>query len=188
MDTSEVTFNAQKELEEILSNLPDEVLIPNTRKTVKVSGIKPYTLERLTQVWLERDASMPKNGGEVLKSMCIEPYFTIKEACLFVLNGYWKIKFFYPILWRWWAYVREYTESQMMPIIQAGKKKIPLTEHWTNMAYSVDMRMDWKKMTQKEAEQYRAELLSVANALSSRSSQSTASGDGANAVGDTDVS
>lgn len=188
MNTSEVTFNAQRELEEILSNLPEEITIPNTRKRVKVSGIKPYTLERLTQVWLERDASMPENGGDVLKSMCKEPYFTIKEACLFVLNGYWKIKFFYPIMWRWWAYIREFTESQMMPIIQAGKKKIPLTEHWTNMAYSVDMRMDWKKMTQKEAEQYRAELLSVANVLSSKNSPNTENADGENAAGGTVVS
>lgn len=61
----------------------------------------------------------------------------------------------------------------MMPIIQEGKKKLQLTAHWTNMAFSVDMRMDWKKMTEKEAEQYRAELLSVANQLSSKSSQNT---------------
>lgn len=61
----------------------------------------------------------------------------------------------------------------MEPIIVEGKKKLPLTAHWRNMASSVDMRMDWMKMTKKEAEQYRAELLSVAKALSLKSSQNT---------------
>lgn len=188
METNEVSRDAQAVLDEILSDLPEMVQIPGTTKTVAVSGLKPYTLECLTKLWLERDASQPKTDAETLKSMCIDPYFSIKEACLFVLNGYWRIKLFFGIKWRIWAYWRGYTESQMMPIIQAGKKKIPLTEHWTNMAYSVDMRTDWKKMTMKEAEQYRAELLSVANALSSRSSRSTDEDGGASAVGDTVVS
>ena len=61
----------------------------------------------------------------------------------------------------------------MSPIILEGKKKVQLTAHWTNMAYSVDMRSDWIKMTKEEAEQYRAELLSVAKQLSSKSSPAT---------------
>lgn len=158
---------------DIVEDKPTYILIPRTRRVLRLAGIKPYTLERLTQLWVERDAALPESSGDTLKSMCVEPYFTIKEACLFWLNGYFKIKFLFPIMWRVWAYVREYTEEQMMPIIQEGKKKLQLTAHWTNMAFSVDMRMDWKKMTEKEAEQYRAELLSVANQLSSKSSQNT---------------
>ena len=61
----------------------------------------------------------------------------------------------------------------MTPIIMEGKKKLPLMAHWSNMAYSTDMRSDWVKMTKEEAEQYRAELLSVAKQLSSRSSHAT---------------
>ena len=79
----------------------------------------------------------------------------------------------YPIMWRLWGKLWGFTEEQMEPIIVEGKKKLPLTAHWRNMASSVDMRMDWMKMTKKEAEQYRAELLSVAKALSLKSSQST---------------
>lgn len=174
METSQVNKEARIELQKIMRDLPETVEIPGTRRSVRVRCIKPYTIERLTQLWVERDAAqVPDNTAGTLESMCIEPYFSIKQACLFVLNGYFKIMFLYPLMWRIWAYVRGYTEPQMMPIIQAGKKKIPLTEHWTNMAYSVDMRMDWKKMTEKEAEQYRAELISVANQLSSKNSPNT---------------
>lgn len=87
------------------------------------------------------------------------------------INNFWGLLFIYPFKWRIWAYLHEYTETQMMPIIQEGKKKLPLTAHWTNMAYSTDMRTSLKKMTTMEAEQYRAELLLVANRLSSKSSQ-----------------
>ena len=41
------------------------------------------------------------------------------------------------------------------------------------MAYSADMRTDMMKMTKTEAEQYRAELLSVQKQLSSKNSLAT---------------
>ena len=117
--------------------------------------------------------SFPDETASTLKSMCAEPYFAVKEALLFVLNDYWKIRLFYkPLCW-WWGKVKGYTEDQMSPIILEAKKKIPLIAHWTNMAYSVDTRNDWVRMTKEEAEQYRAELLSVAKQLSSKNSPAT---------------
>ena len=170
----QVDLQARQEYHEVVFDKPTIVAIPGTKKSVSLRGVKPYTLERLTQLWLERDeASAPSDSASTLKSMCIEPYFAVREALLFVLNGYWKIKFFYkPLCW-WWGKVKGYTNEQMLPIIIEGKKKLPLTAHWTVMAYSTDMRTDWMKMTKKEAEQYRAELLSVAKQLSSRNSLAT---------------
>ena len=143
-------------------------------------GVRPYTLERLTRLWLERDAAKaPEDAPETLKSLCTEPYMSVKEAVIFALNSWWKLHLIYPFKWRIWAYLRGYTEEQMMPIIQEGKKKLPLTAHWTNMAFSVDMRTDWVRMTNKEAEQYRAELLSEAKRLSSKSTPVTGVSGGA---------
>ncbi len=170
----QVDLQARQEYHEVVFDKPTIVAIPGTKKSVSLRGVKPYTLERLTQLWLERDeASAPSDSASTLKSMCVEPYFAVREALLFVLNDYWKIKLFYPILSWWWGKVKGYTEEQMSPIILEGKKKVQLTAHWTNMAYSVDMRNDWIKMTKEEAEQYRAELLLVAKQLSSKSSHAT---------------
>lgn len=158
---------------EMVSDIPTKVTIPGTNKTVNLRGVHPYTLERLTHLWLERERAMPDNSSDTLKDLCIDPYFAVREALLFVLNDYWKIRFFYkPMCW-WWGKVKGYTDEQMLPIILEGKKKLPLTAHWTVMAYSTDMRSDWMKMTTKEAEQYRAELLSAAKQLSSKSSPAT---------------
>ena len=65
----------------------------------------------------------------------------------------------------------------MTDIIAAGKKKLPLMAHYATMAYSMDMRTDLMKMTKKEAEQYRAELLSEAKRLSAKTSPDTESHD-----------
>ena len=185
---SQVTREARELYDEVMYDVPTRVHIAGTNRYVSVRGIKPYTLERLTRLWVERDAdTAPDDSASTLKSMCKSPYFTIKEAVLMTLNSYWKIRLLYPLKWRIWAYFRGYTEGQVSGIIQEGKKKLPLTEHWINMAFSVDMRTDWMKMTKKEAEQHRAELLSEVNALSSRSSRSTASGDGESAPTGIDV-
>lgn len=167
-------IKARKAYDEAVNDTPSEVAIPGTNKVVKISGVKPYTLEKLTQLWLERDSmSAPEDSASTLKSMCTEPYFAIREALYFVLNDYWKIRLFHPILTWWWGKIKGYTDEQMLPIILEGKKKLPLTAHWMIMAYSADMRMDMVKMTKKEAEQYRAELLSAVSQLSSKTLQPT---------------
>lgn len=165
---------ARQEYADMVFDRPAIVAIPGTKRKVKVAGIKPYTLECLTKLWLERDGSIPDDSADTLKSMCGDPYFVVKQAVLFVLNDYWKIRLFYPVMWRIWAKLRGYTDEQMLPIITEGKKKIPLTAHWTAMAFSVDMRTDWKNLTTKEAEQYQAERLLAARRLSSKNSRSTA--------------
>lgn len=167
----QVDKKARKALNEIAFDVPTVVPIPGTKKSVSLRGVKPYTIERLTRIWMERElADIPTDSASTLESMSKEPYFAVKEALLFVLNDYWKIRLFFPFLSWWWGKVKGYTEEQMFPIIMEGKKKVQLTAHWSNMAYSVDMRNDWMKLTKAEAEQYRAELLSVASQLSSRNS------------------
>ena len=163
-------LQARQRLDEIANDVPTIVQIPGTRKSVKVRGVKPYTLEKVTKLWLERDSlATPEDSASTLKSMCTEPYFAVKEALYFVLNGWFRINLFHKFMTFWWGKVKGYTDEQMLPIILEGKKKLPLTAHWMIMAYSADMRTDMVKMTKKEAEEYRAELLSVAKQLSSRS-------------------
>lgn len=122
--------------------------------------MKPYTIERITRIWIERDLAAAKtsNGEGVLKDLAKEPLFAFKEAALIILNNDIKIRLFYWLYWRWLAL--RYDETQLVDIIAEGKKKLPLIAHYRIMAYSLDMRTDMMKMTTKEAEQYRAELLS----------------------------
>ena len=93
----------------------------------------PYTIERITQIWIERELASAKikDGADVLKDLCKEPYFAFKEAALMILNNDIKIRLFYGILWRWLAF--RYAEPQMVDIIAEGKKNFILwltTRFW----------------------------------------------------------
>lgn len=164
---------AQAELSAIMQDTPAIVEIAGTNKRYKIRGIKPYTIECLTALWIERDLSRPEGAADNLKSLCQDPYFNHKQAALMVLNSFFKIKLFWCFLWRWWAYVKGYEEHQLTDIISEGKKKIPLSAYWMNLLFTLDMRNDWMQMTKKEAEQYRAEHLSAPAQPSSKSSHST---------------
>ena len=186
------TLEQRQEYNAIVENDVTIVPIEGTKRSVKLRWMHPYTIERLTKVWLERDIASAKvsKSAEALKDLAKEPYFAFKEAALMILNHDLKIRFFYGLYWRLLAF--RYTEPQMVPIIAAGKKKLPLLAHYETMAFSMDMRTDMMKMTKKEAKQYQAELLLEAKRLSSRTSQNTgAQGgglDGGSATSDTGVS
>ena len=154
---------------------PSRVQIPGTKRTITLREMHPGTIEKITQIWIERDlaAAELKKASDVAKDLAKEPYFAFKEAAAYYLNNDIKLRLFWPFLWRWWAF--RYTESQMLPIIIEGKKKLPLSAHYETMAYSMDTRTDWVSMTKKEAEQYQAEQLLVLRQLSSKTSQPTES-------------
>lgn len=172
------TLEQRKEYLDIVEDSVTVVPIKGTKRSVRLRWIKPYTMERITKVWLDRDlaAARIKDGADVLKDLAIEPYFAFREAALMILNNDIKIRLFYWIYWRWLAF--RYNETQIANVIEEGKKKLPLFSHYEIMVYSLDMRTDAMKMTTKEAEQYRADLLSGAKPLLSRTSQNMEDRDG----------
>jgi len=157
------------------SALPSRVKIPGTKRSLVLHELHPGTIEKITQIWIERDLAAAKinEGADVLKDLAKEPYFAFKEAAAYYLNHDIKLRLIWPFLWRWWAF--RYTESQMLPIIKEGKKKLPLMAHYETMAYSMDTRTDWMEMTKKEAERYQAEQASALKQPSSRISRPTES-------------
>ena len=168
---------------DIVENTATIVPIKGTKKSVKLRWMHPYTMERITKVWIERELASAniEKGSEILKDIAKEPYFAFKEAALMILNHDLKIRLFYGIYWRYLAF--RYNEVQMEPIIAAGKKKVPLMAHYYIMAYSLDMRTDMLKMTKKEAEQYRAELLLAEKRRLSKTSPNMADPAGGLAAG-----
>lgn len=177
------TLEQRKEYMDIVENSVSIVPIKGTKRKVRLRWMKPYTMERITNVWLERDLASSKvdSGSEVLKDLCKEPYFAFKEAALMILNNDIKIRLFYGIYWRWLAF--RYNEAQMEGIIEEGKKKLPLMAHYAILAYSLDMREDLMTMTKKEAERFRAELLLDASRRSSKTSPATAARGGGSSDG-----
>lgn len=165
---------AQAQVASLLSNSTEIVKISRSKHSVAIGPIKNGTLEKVTALWNRRDmAESPKNANDTLSIVRKDVYFSHKEAAYFVLNSYWKIKLFHWLVWRWFAFVWELDETQLSDILEVAKKKIPLMSYYKNIVLTMDMRTDVLRMTTKEAEQYRQEVILAQERLSAQSSPNT---------------
>ena len=146
----------QRALDDVCENKPTRVeikgthrLFSNKQKSVKVKYMCNETIRKITHINLDsRDDTLH------------ELQQPSKIVALIVLNGFLKIKFFYPILWRWYFYVRQYKSEQLYPIIEEGKKKLPQMGYYLATTLTVNMRDTIKAMTRKEVERSQSELQS----------------------------
>lgn len=137
------TIEDEQLLDEIIEDSTTEVGIKDTKKKYRIGWMKKGTMRKITSVTL-------KKGDDDMLSA--------KTAALIILNNYWKIKFFYPILWRWFYYFKEYTDEQLSEIISVGKKKVPYIAFLTNTILVTGMRDTIMTMTKEEAERIRQGL------------------------------
>ena len=105
----------QKELKSIEDNMPDYAMVRGRRFRIK--WMLGFTRSEITKVIL-------KEGNDE-KQSC-------QCAALMVLNGYWSIKLWYWFKWRWFYYIKQYGEEELMELLTLGKKKVPLDEYFSN--------------------------------------------------------
>jgi len=124
---------AQNELNSIIENLPDFAKI--RKRIYKIKWLHPITIRKINQIIL-------KEGNDDRASH--------QTAACIILNNIFKLKFIYPILWRWYYYVKQYTEADFTEVIATGKKKIPLQSYYVNTILMTDMTDTMMTMTKKE--------------------------------------
>ena len=153
------TLQQEQELLEINDDWNTVINIPG-RNSVKVGYMRPYTTERLSKLMLQSKVKLSDGDEmEALELTKTKGNIPARLASLVILNRMWKIRLFHWAHWRWIAKVQEWTFNQCLPIIIAGKKKIPLAEFEMCIMLGVAMMETTRTMTTKEVEQYRQELL-----------------------------
>jgi len=130
----------QDELNSIIENLPDYAKIRN--KIYKIRWLHAGTVRKINQIIL-------KEGNDSIANYQV-------AACI-ILNSFLKIKFIYPFLWRWFYYVKQYSEADLTEVLAIGKKKIPLQSYFVNTILMTDMRDTMMMMTKKEVYSIRQE-------------------------------
>ena len=133
------TPEQQTALNNVIENSVDEVLIPGTKKKYKIRWIKWGARRKITKIMQSK-----KPDDEIL--------FLYQVAACIILGGYWRIKLFFPFLWRWLAYIKQYSEEQLSPIIEMGKKKVPVESFYLVTISTIGMKDLMMTMTKKEAE------------------------------------
>lgn len=79
-----------------------------------------------------------------------------KAAALFVLNDFWKVIFFYWLVWRWFFYIRQYTDSELIPLLALGKKKVGVQPYIIATTLLTAIRDDMMMMNREEVEAIQA--------------------------------
>lgn len=102
-----------------------------------------------------------------------EDKVTCKCAAILRLNGLWTIKFFYPILWRWYYYVKQYREDELLPFFCECKKKVIANEYLLSIMCLTGMRDTMMSKKRAEVKRIQAELLSEQLGVSQKNSQTS---------------
>jgi len=131
--------DAEKMLNDVIVSSIDRVLIPHTKKSYNIRWLRMGTRRKITQIMLNK-----KGDEDIL-------YLYKVSACV-ILNGYWKIKFLYPFLWRYLAYIKQYGEHQLEPLLEKAKKKVPVQSFLLSTISAIDMKDTTMTMTKKEVE------------------------------------
>lgn len=136
------TADEQRQLGDVIDNAPSEVQVGDN--AVRVEWLHNGTLAKLRKITL----------GEHKDELMV----SAKCAAAILLNGYWKIKFFWWLKWRWLYYIRQWGDEQYKPIIEEGKKKVPAVPYYVNIISLTEMRDTIMAMTRGEVERIQAEL------------------------------
>jgi len=137
------TTEEERLLNDVVEENPFVCSITGTRKKYSIGWMKVATRRKITSLYLE------KGNDDSL---------SCKVAAAIVLNSFWKMKLIYPILWRYWFYVKEYEEEQLSEILVAGKKKVPHAQSLINIMLVTGMRDTIMRMRKEEASRTLQEL------------------------------
>ena len=148
------SIDAQQIYLSLISNDAEEVGILRTKKKYKIRWLKNGQLEKLSRLLLHKKTIDEKTttGSDVMDAILEDNRLACKAAAIIILDGYWKIKFRYWWLWRWFYYVRQYDNIQLHDILEAGKKKVPLNQFYATIMSLTEAKDSLMRMRAKEVE------------------------------------
>ena len=145
------SLDAQKTYASIRDNDATVVGVLGTKKKYRIRWVKNGQIEKLS--------TDDKDGeADALDAVLSDTKLACKAAAIYILDGYWKIKFRYWFLWRWFYYVRQYDNVQLQAILDEGKKKLPLTQFLMTTMSLTGARATLMTMRTEEAERTLQEL------------------------------
>lgn len=86
------------------------------------------------------------------------------------LNGYFRIKLFYWLVWRWYYYIRQYNEDELEDAIALIKKKVPAQSYFGNIISLTEIRATMMQMNREEVYRTLRERLSDSPGSSAKNS------------------
>ena len=148
------SYDAQQVYLSLINNDAEEVEILRTNKKYKIRWLKNGQLDKLTRLLLHKKSidEHTTTGNDVFDEILEDTKLACKAAAIIVLDGYWKLKFRYWYLWRWFYFVRQYDNIQLQKILEVGKKKVPLNQFYATIMSLTEAKDTLMRMRAKEVE------------------------------------
>ena len=125
----------QKELQDVVDDSVDVVSLRG--RDVRVDWLRNATQRKISSIMVNE-----KDERKVIA----------KCAAAIVLNGYWSLLLLWWIVWRWYYYVRQYTDEELLPILEMGKKKVPAIPYFRATMFLTELKMTMAQMTREEVQ------------------------------------
>ena len=154
------SVESQRTYASIRDNDATVVQILGTKKKYKIRWAKNGQIDKLSRLLIRKADTDDKDGqsDNALDAIIDDTKLACKAAAIYILDGYWKIKFRYWFLWRWFYYIRQYDNAQLQPILDEGKKKLPLMQFLMTTTSLTGAKGTLMSMRTEEAERILQEL------------------------------
>lgn len=154
------SVEAQRNYASIRDNDATIVSILGTKKKYKIRWLKNGQIDKLSRLLIRKGDTDNEDGKKdsPLDAVIEDSKIACKAAAIYILDGYWKLKFRYWFLWRWFYYIRQYDNMQLQAILDEGKKKVPLTPFLLTTMSLTGARATLMNMRTEEAEHILLEL------------------------------
>ena len=164
------SLEAQRIYASVRDNDATIVNIAGTKKKYKIRWLKNGQIEKLSRLLIRKGETDDKDGknDDALDAVLNDSKLACKAAAIYILDGYWKIKFRYWFLWRWFYYIREYSNDQLKDILEEGKKKVPLAQFLMTTMCLTGAKATLMTMRTEEAERTLRELATVQQAVTEK--------------------
>ena len=157
------SLDSQKNYVSLRDNDATIVSVYGTKKKYKIRWLKNGQIDKLSRLLIRKGDTDDKDKEQdsPLDAVINDSRLACKAAAIYILDGYWKLKFRYWFLWRWFYYIRQYDNAQLQPILEEGKKKVPLTQFLLTTMSLTGVRDTLMSMRTEEAERILQELASA---------------------------
>ena len=148
------TVEDEKLLNEVIENNPDE--LEAFGRKWKIGYLRNGTKRKVTNIL------MREKQEDKVSSKC---------TAALLLNGYFKIFFFYWILWRWLYYIKQVGDEELLPIMEYCKKKVDVESYCLVTIYLTEMRDTIMTMTREEVNRFLQESRGAQHGASGKSTK-----------------
>ena len=188
-EVKQPSLESQRWYQSLRDNDATEVRV--RKKRYKVRWLCAGQMVKLGRLLLRKSKTDKPNqdgatntGGEtdILHSFIEDQKLACKVSAIFLLDGYWKMRFWYWFLWRWFYYVRQYNAFELEELIAEGKKKVPAEQFLKITMYLTGAKDTLMMMRMEEAEHILRELSGGVSTPSVKESAGSTSQDTSSSV------